>query len=233
VTNVRLRESATVIRHASRRVDLLILALLLVAGCARRDELNAPARGKVAAEIADQGPRLVGQPPTVQIDLPPRMTAALAADVKSFTTLTPFDFAAEIVPGTSGWSYPYDSLQAPFAVIADFDGDGRDDVALLQHNARGGRAAVVLDTAPAPRVLVLRSWVWNVLENSRSDPGPERFYLTRFPAGRFRVPDFGGSGDTSQVADLAHEGVELAYFGKSATTYYWSDGAFRSVTTSD
>lgn len=234
--SVRFGVVIPLIRHALRHVDcLMVLALLLTAGCARPEEAATPAspRGKVSAEVAEQGPRLVGQPPNVALELPPRMTQALADEHTEFRTLTPPEFLDDIVPGKSGWSYPYDSRQAPFAVIADFDGDGRMDVALLQQNVRGGRAAVVLDRTPAPRVLVLRTWVWDVLPNTRSDPGPFRFYLTRFPAGRFRVPDFGGSGDTSQVADLAHEGVELSYFGKAATTYYWSDGAFRSVTTSD
>ena len=217
------------IRHALRHVDcLLVLAILLTAGCARRNEAP-PARGKVSAEIADQGPRLVGQPPTVQIELPPRMTTALAADDTSFTTLSPFDFVADIVPGTSGWSYPYDSLQAPFAVIADVDGDGRNDVALLQRSQSAERVVVVFDRAPDPRVVVAKAWS----RATAGDTGPTGFYLTRFRAGPYHVPDFGGSGDSSRVVTLPYTGIEVSNFGKAATTYYWADGQFRSVTTGD
>jgi hypothetical protein len=201
-------------------------------GCARSEtkkQADSP-RTKVSAEIADQGPRLVGQPPTVQIELPPRMTLALADENAGYTTLTPQDFVAEIVPGTAGgWSYPYDDRQAPFAAIADFDGDGRSDVALLQRSNLGGRAAVVLDAQPAPRVVELRAWT----NAATGESGKTGFYLTRFPAGRFKVPDYGGSGDTSQVADLAYEGIQVSAYGKAATTYYWTDGQFRSVTTGD
>jgi hypothetical protein len=230
VKPVRSNVRIPFIRHAPGQVDFLIaLALLLAAGCAQREEAEAPA-GKVSAEIADQGPRLVGQPPTVQIELPPRMTLALADENAGYTTLTPHDFVAEIVPGTAGgWSYPYDDRQAPFAAIADYDGDGRSDVALLQRSNTGGRAAVVLDAQPAPRVVTLRAWT-NAATGESDKSG---FYLTRFPAGRFKVPDYGGSGDTSQVAELAHEGIQVSAYGKASTTYYWSDGQFRSVTTGD
>jgi hypothetical protein len=76
------------------------------------------------------GPHLVGNPPTVQIELPPRMTLALAADDTGFATLAPFEFVSALLPGPEAkgvWRYPYDGRQAPFAVIADFDGDERDE----------------------------------------------------------------------------------------------------------
>jgi hypothetical protein len=233
---VHLNVRVPLIRRATWHVELLlVLAMVIAPGCARREEkpANPSARGKVSAEIADQGPRLVGQPPTVQIELPPRMTTAIA-DVgpEGFATLSPFDFVKEIVPGDTtggGWRYPYDGRQAPFALVADFDGDGRDDVALLQRSNEGGRVAVVLDPRPAPRVFILRAWT-NAATGETAKTG---FYLTRFPAGRFKVPDYGGSGDTSQVAELAHEGIQVSNYGKAATTYYWSDGQFRSVTTGD
>jgi len=209
----------------------LLLALLLLGGCARSEKAEAP-RGKVSAEIADQGPHLVGNPPTVQIELPPRMTLALAGSDTSFTTLTPFDFVHEIAPGSNvegAWGYPYDGRQSPFAVIADFDGDGRDDVALLQRSASAGRVVVVFDRADAPRVETAKQWS----RMTAGDTGKSGFYLSRFPAGPYKVPDFGGSGDTSRTVTLAHEGIEVSNYGKAATTYWWTGEKFDSVTTAD
>jgi hypothetical protein len=204
----------------------LALALLLAAGCGKAE----PPRGKVSAEIADQGPRLVGNPPTVQIELPPRMTQALAAGDSGYATLGPFDFVSSISPGdaTDGaWRYSYNGREAPFAVIADFDGNGRDDVALLQRSPEGGRVVVVFDDS-APRVAIAKSW----LRMTAGDTGKSGFYLSLFREGPYRVPDFGGAGVETTVT-LAHEGIEVSNFGKTATTYYWTGERFESVTTGD
>jgi hypothetical protein len=214
----------------------LLLVLLLLAGCAPSKKSEAP-RGKVSAEIADKGPRLVGNPPTVQIELPPRMTAALLAD-SGFVTLSPFDFVRQIAPGDTAagaWHYPYDGRQAPFAVIGDFDGDGRDDVAMLQRSdgpalmKAEGRVLVVFDRAGAPVAVTATSWNTRIAGEGRKSG----FYLTRFPAGAFKVPDFGGSGDSARTVTLPHEGIEVSNYGKTAATYWWTGSTFESVTTAD
>jgi hypothetical protein len=216
----------------------LILLLVLVTGCARRTETPTP-RGKVSAEVADRGPRLVGNPPNLQIELPPRMTQALARSDSGFVTLTPFDFVADIVPGdtTSGaWRYPYDGRQAPFAVIGDFDGDGRDDVALLQRATESapfradGRVVVVFDRASTPFAPTATSW------NSRIAGGGVKcgFYLTRFRKGPFKPPDWVGAGDTSHTINMPYEGIEVSNFGKTAMTFWWTpEGDFDEVRTAD
>jgi hypothetical protein len=217
----------------TRRAWILAAAALAAFGCAKTEKTAAPApRGKVSAEIADQGPRLVGTPPTVQIELPPRMTMALAEDDTSFATLSPFDFVKDVSPGSNvdgAWKYPHDDRQAPFALVADFDGDGKDDVALLQRSREAGRVVVVFDRADHPRVETVRTWS----RMTAGDTGKSGFYLTRFPAGPYHVPDFGGSGDTSKVVTLAHEGIEVSNYGKTATTYWWTGEKFDSVTTGD
>ena len=212
---------------------LLLLLVVMASGCAKSETPRTETpRGKVSPEIADQGPRLVGNPPTVQIELPPRMTLALAGGDTSFATLSPFDFVDEISPGSSAqgaWAYPYDGRQAPFAVIGDFDGDGRDDVALLQRSLSSGRVAVVFDRAEGARVMTAKAWSRTLA----GDAGRSGFYITRFPAGSFKVPDFGGTGDTSSTVTLPHEGIEVSNYGKAATTYWWNGEAFESVTTAD
>ena len=211
----------------------LLIVLLLLAGCGRTETPQAEApRGKVSPEVADQGPRLVGNPPTVQIELPPRMTRALAEKDTSFTTLTPFEFVHEISPGSTvkgAWAYPYDGRQAPFAVIGDFDGDERDDVALLQRSASRGRVAVIFDRSYGPLVVIVKSWS----RMTAGDAGKSGFYLARFPAGTLKVPDFAGTGDTSTTVTLLHEGIEVSNYGKAAMTFWWNRVAFESVTTAD
>ena len=209
-----------------------VIVLVLLAGCARTETKTEAPRGKVSAEVADQGPRLVGNPPTVQIELPPRMTLALAHKDMSFSTLTPFEFVHDISPGSSvegGWHYDYDGRQAPFAVIDDFDGDGKDDVALLQRSKERGRVVVVFDRDPSPEVGTVKEWS----RMTGGDAGKSGFYLSRFPAGPYKVPDFGGSGDTSRTVTLPHEGIEVSNYGKTATTYWWNGETFESVTTGD
>jgi len=216
----------------------LLLVVLVLAGCTPAKKSEAP-RGKVSAEIADKGPRLVGNPPTVQIELPPRMTAALAESDSGYATLTPFDFVKEVVPGETtdgGWRYPYDGRQAPFAVIGDFDGDGRDDVALLQRSKDGpgierpaARVVFVFDRAARARAEHAYS-----LRYFDLSPGAKTgFYLTRFPAGPFRIPDFGGSGDTARTVTFPNESVELSNYGKTAGAIGWVGEGFEFVQTGD
>ena len=207
-----------------------LILIVFLSGCAK--PAQEPPKGKVAPEVADQGPRLVGNPPTVQIELPPRMTKELLATDPSFTTLTPFDFVSDIVPGHTAdgaWRYSYNGREAPFAVIADFDGDGNDDVALLQRSQAKGRVIAILDRGDEPRAVVVKEWD----RMTAGDAGKSGFYLSLFRAGPYTVPDFGGTGDTSRTVTLAHEGIEVSNYGKAATTYYWTDEHFESVTTGD
>jgi len=173
-------------------------------------------------------PSLEGTPPIVRLVLPARFEEALSAEA-SFSTLTSTDFGPEILQGTGGFTYPWSGNEAPFGVIADFDGDGRRDVAVLQRSATHGRAAVVLDTQPRPRVVELRRW-------SRADVGETRalspFYLRLHPKGTMRVPDFGGTGADTTVT-VVHEGIEVVAYGQAARTYWYSNGNFTSLTTAD
>ena len=215
----------------------LLVLLVLATGCAKPAQ-EAP-KGKVAPGIADRGPRLVGKPPTVQIELPPRMTAAMAESDSGYATLTPFDFVEQVVPGdpvAGAWKYPYDGRQAPFAVIGDFDGDGRDDVAMLQRSKDGpgpgrtpARILFVFDRAERPWA----GHAYSLPHFDASAGAKTGFYLTRFPAGSIRVPDFGGSGDTARTVTFPNESIELSNYGKTARAIGWTGEAFESVQTGD
>lgn len=211
-----------------RPFDRLASAAVLLAaltGCRAAEE--APAAAEPPALTT---PRLDGMPPDVQVALPARFARALASNYGSFAAISPGDLDSAITRDAGGWSYPWDARQSPVAVLADFDGDGRDDVALLQRSSGGGRAVAVLDTRPAPTVHVFHEWTRSAL----GETGPTAFYLVRYPAGRHEVPDFDGTGaGTASTVDLPNEGITVSYYGKAATTHYFKDGRFQKMTTAD
>jgi hypothetical protein len=216
-----------------------LILLVVLSGCAK--PAPEPPKGKVSAEVADQGPRLVGNPPTVQIELPPRMTQALARGDTAYATLSPFDFVPEIVPGDTAsgvWRYPYDGRQAPFAVIGDFDGDERDDVAILQRltepslmhpSMEGGRVVFVFDRMTGAVAVTATSWNFPAAGKG----GKSAFYMTRYPAGRHSLPDFGGSGADTRTITLPFESVEIANWGKTARVLAWTGEGFEAIQTAD
>jgi hypothetical protein len=102
-------------------------------------------------------------------------------------------------------------------------------VALLQRSAVAGRVVVVFDREYGPRVVTAKMWS----RMTAGDAGKSGFYLSRFPAGSLKVPDFGGSGDTGRTVTLVHDGIEVSNYGKAAMTFWWNRAAFESVTTSD
>jgi hypothetical protein len=226
------------LRHLQsvRARGALVLVLVTgMVGCGRGTDTSSSddpepdsARQEVAVVPAAGPPSLEGTPPDVRLVLPARFEEALAAE-GSFTTLTRTDFGPEILSGTGGFTYPWSAREAPFAVTADFDGDGRLDVAVLQRSTTHGRAAVVLDAEPQPRVAELRRW-------ARSDAGDtgalSPFYLQLHPAGTMRMPDFGGTGSDTTVT-LAHTGIEVVAYGQAARTYWYENGRFTSLTTAD
>ena len=125
-------------------------------------------------------------------------------------------------------TYPADSLHRPWALLGDFDGDGRLDAALVQSTPDSGRV-VVVTCAPGTQVIELRRWS-RVLAGDLANPSD--FYLARAPAGPLAVPDFAAGGKPT-TATLASEGITLANLGSAAQTFYWQDDHFERLTTAD
>ena len=206
------------------RAVLVITLSISMSGC--RDKSEVPPD---PAEVVDAGPSLTGTPPQVQALLPGSFTQALNAGGGSFVTVAPNEFSPMIVGGHGEGAARWGEREAPFAVLADFDGDGRRDAVLLQRSPDEGRVVAVLNDLPKPRVVELRRW-------ARTDAGDAPpltgFYLRLHPAGMLRVPDFGGGGGDTTVT-LNHEGVEVVAYGQAARTYWYADGDFTSLTTAD
>jgi hypothetical protein len=101
-------------------------------------------------------------------------------------------------------------LGALFGVVADYNGDGRVDVALDGHNASDEMVFVILSDGAAYRGVELM--------RSGRDPEarPRQQYLELYPAGPDRNP-----------------GVDIISEGQGGIAYYWKDGRFQEVVTGD
>ena len=209
------------------RAILVITLSIPIGGC--RDKSEAPRDPAEVPSELNVGPALTGTPPQATVLLPPSFSEALDAGGGSFVTVAPNEFSPMIVGGHGEGAARWGEREAPFAVLADFDGNGRRDAVLLQRSPDEGRVVAVLNDLPKPRVVELRRW-------ARTDAGDAApltgFYLRLHPAGTLRVPDLGGGGGDTTVT-LTHEGVEVVAYGQAARTYWYADGDFTSLTTAD
>jgi hypothetical protein len=160
-----------------------------------------------------------------RLHLPSRMRLALHEFDREFRVLERKDFAREIVEPQPGWRYPFDEHQEPWAVLADFDGDGDRDAALLGSSGKTLKLLVVWADSSEPQAASLRERAW--------DSRVERRHLDEFlqhrPAGP--VPWAGGDEDTTFT--IPHDGVELVYFEKAAVTRYYDGDVWREIVTGD
>jgi hypothetical protein len=159
----------------------------------------------------------------LRLVLPPRFEQALAAEGPDFATLGFADFVPEVARAKTGWNTPYSARQTPFAVVTDFDGDEKRDVALIQRSSTHGRAVAVLDGA-TPRVVELRRWAWNTGGSGGRTP----FHLVAAPGSHTRPR--GGRGPDANER-IVTGGVQLVYPGMGTVTYFLEeDGRFRPST---
>jgi len=176
---------------------------------------------------ADAGPLLVGPVHAPRLVLPERMRERLERGVPGFRVATLEDFHPEVRAFLASPGYAWSRTQAPFAVIGDFDGDERYDIAVLQCSDDSSRFVVVLDTEPVPRVVEVGRGAripgeWHGLSD----------YLSYVPSGEMTWPDF--EADTpDSIVWLEHAAFERSIFGKAALTYVYEQGEFRTYATGD
>ncbi|MGH7725216.1 MAG: hypothetical protein ACREOU_07270 [Candidatus Eiseniibacteriota bacterium] len=205
-------------RSSSESIGRLLLASLLASpfaglplaatGCADRSEPHFFA--------AEGGPKL---------HLPGPMRGALRTHDAAFQVFERHDYSSRIFE-SGEWRYELSAKQVPFAILGDFDGDGRIDAALHGHSGDSVICIVaVLADSTTPRVM----------EISRH-PGPGRGprerlgdFLMHVPAGR--VPVAWTEAETTIV--LAHEAFEHVIFEKTAVMHYYEGGRFQNIVTSD
>jgi hypothetical protein len=112
--------------------------------------------------------------------------------------------------------------QALFAVVGDFDGDGRDDVVMHAHKRTAADSAqvfVAILNQASPRVIEVQRYPHYT--------GPLGEYLTYQKAETVR------SGHEKQPLNLATDAFQIVFFEKAASLYYYRDGKFNQYFTAD
>lgn len=153
--------------------------------------------------------------------LPDIMRVALRRYDPAFTPCPDDHFPPSLLRG-----YQFTNHQAPFAVIGDFNGDGRQDVALQGHAGKNFDRLVIFAGRTGARVL----------DESRSEkandllgPGDQGHlaYLEFVPRGTYR------SHWEAKPLHLGTDAVTVAAYEKAATICYYRTGRFHQYITAD
>jgi hypothetical protein len=137
------------------------------------------------------------------LQLPAAMRAALDAYERDFQPWRLQEYDERVV-------VKQNEIGALFGVTADYNGDGRVDVALDGHNASDEMVFVILSDGDAYRVVEL-------MRGGRDpEARPRQQYLELYPAGPDRNP-----------------GIDIISEGLGGIAYYWKDGRFQEAVTGD
>jgi hypothetical protein len=197
-----------------------VLPVVLILACS--GERRARQDTAMGAE-----PRIAGRDSMADVVIPTALTQALAAAAPDFRPFRRRDFTPAVLEFTA------DQPGMLFAVVGDFDGDGRKDVALWGERTGGQYLIAVLNTSGAPQVVTVDSF-----PVQRRDTAAWNDDFIRFTApGKIEIPSYLDSAETtngqSRPFVLAHDGIELIYLGKAGVLYYYEGGRFRSIATGD
>lgn len=175
------------------------------------DTLNA-----IVPDSAITDPRLDEADGVYMLHLPRAMDSALKALSPDFHTLPRTSYSADI-----RHFLPHHPL---FAVVADFDGDGRPDVAMLGNVG----LVAIFNVANASRAMCVTQCGSATSSDSRYQLD---IYLELQPKGKVEIPDMDGGAPESVTVD--HDGFQMIYFEKASELYYWSGGKWKSIVTGD
>lgn len=146
--------------------------------------------------------------------LPARMWRALEDTVPGFK---PFPRAVYDEEVLERLATPPEDL-ALSGAVGDFDGNGREDVALEGHDGRRQWLLVILDRRPEPRVEVIDTRV-----PPRIAGGGRRTILSVHSPGEVVLPE---SLQEEGPLILENEGFVQSFLGQAAVLYYWDGEKF-------
>ncbi len=179
-----------------------------------------------ASSVAGQArpaPSLVPAADGVHLRLPPDMLAALHTLDSAFV---PFS-EPEYLKYLPRWR-PDSPHEALFAVIGDFNGDGRRDVVVDGHGTDSTRRVVLLSTPAGSRAISLHTEAYIRPDSVRYD-NDRGYWVYLRAAGPGRI----ASDFEDGTLDLKTDAFEVEYFEKASVLMYWHEGAFREYTTGD
>jgi hypothetical protein len=150
------------------------------------------------------------------------MLAPLLALDSGFTPYADARYRADLLS-----HYPADAHARPYAVIADFNGDGRQDVVVDGESPGRTRRIVLLSEGSGFRALLLAE------QPSRAGAGfgkgRRTVYLSYVARGRIdSTPELEDS-----VLTLRHDAFEVGYWEQAGVLYYWDGRAFAEYITGD
>ncbi|HUQ98068.1 MAG TPA: hypothetical protein VM166_01360 [Gemmatimonadaceae bacterium] len=152
------------------------------------------------------------------LHLPSAVYAALEKGAPDLRLWQPPEYVPESLIG-----YEPSARQAPFAVIGDFDGDGRLDVVIDGRTERDALRIALLQAAPGGQISFLEVWR-EAIDPSASSPQALRV-LRHVPPGEVSGPD-------ADPLRLRHDAFEVVN-GDSATLFYFYHGQFVPFATAD
>jgi hypothetical protein len=166
-------------------------------------------------EAAIHGPAVVKSSGRFELVLPPEMSAAIQTAVPGFRTETLASYHSDIQK-----YYRFTSRQAPWAVVGDFDGDGRPDVILDGHvGDRCYRLCVWGRHSPAVDTLSVRAC-------NRGATGLGSVLM-------FVAPGERGTNFSDDVVFIYTDAYDAYHWEKAGSTWYWKDGRWNEFTSSD
>lgn len=176
--------------------------------------LSAP-----GALFAQAAPLFTRAADSVHLTLTPAMERALHEHASTFSLWQPVDYVDGIMD-----RYESSDRQAASVVVADFNGDGAEDVVLMGHT----------EDTELLLALVSEGSAYQLVEIDRSPLGRPMgadytliTYLLHVPPGPIE------SHYEEEPLILENPAFELVYAGKAAVLYYYADGRFHMYTTAD
>jgi hypothetical protein len=172
-----------------------------------------------------QSPRFVGRAGASHLWLPQAMQVALHALDSAFVPYRESQYWPELLR-----EYPPDPHARPYAVIADFNGDGRSDVVIDGQSPTRIARIVLLSTASEYQGLFLEDRARDTSGSSSSNGTGQRTVYLSYVA-PLRIDSSPELEDTALV--LQHEAFEVGYWEQASVLYYWDGRGFAKYTTSD
>ena len=163
-----------------------------------------------------------------QLQLPPNLLEALPAGFRPWTV-------ADYIPYVRS-SYHYSARQLPFAVVADFNGDGQKDLIVDGRNGSNWLRLSLLSPRYQPVVLE-KAPLRDPHTQTYEAPGPDGklrrqsglwVYLEHLPPGRIERP----VGDQPPL-QLKQDGYQVVYLMKTTILYRYLNGKFEEIYNAD